>query len=110
MRAQQDGAMSEHEDWQLEWENYFDDLDHAISRLLDVAALAERQGLLNVDAQLVLTAADLSMLSKRCEQFVNLRILELQTAIYKQNPLLKFLIENAISSSPVGHDDSSQPD
>jgi hypothetical protein len=107
--------MSEHEDWQLEWENYFDDLDHAITRLLDVAAWAERQGLGDeVECQLVLTATDLSMLSKRCEQFVNLRIFELQTEIYKQNPLLKLLFNKVsdvgVFSAPVDHDDSSQPD
>jgi hypothetical protein len=106
--------MNDTEDWQLEWENYFDDLDHAINRLLDVAASADRQGFHDVGGQLVLAAADLCVLSKRCEQFVNLRILLLQTELYKQNPLLKMLLDKAsdggIFSSPVGHDDSSPPD
>ena len=81
------------EDWELEWENYFDDLDHAVETMIKLAHKAEAEGLHELDARLVLAAADIEIHCKRCKDFINMRILELQTNLYKQNPLLKMLLE-----------------
>lgn len=85
---------SDHEKWQLEWDNYFDDIEHAINRMLDLANRAEREGLMKLDAALVLAAADLMLHCKACEKFLNQQTLNMSMELYKQNPLLKQLLEH----------------
>jgi hypothetical protein len=84
-----DDMDDEIDDFELEWENYFDDLDGVVSRLDDLAAQAQEQGFAGLEEKLTEAADALMRHCASCAAFLDLQALNLTAELYKQNPLLK---------------------
>ena len=112
--------MSDNEDWHLEWDNYFDDLDHAIERMLVIAARAEKENLHELDYHLIMAASALELVAMKCKDFVNLRVIELTHRMYQELPMFRMLrqAEKKLNDDEIAStfsslfdpDDSSPPD
>lgn len=86
--------VDEIEKWRLEWDNYFDDLENALHRLDDLAVKADKEGFEEVTCKLIEAGTALIRHARLCEDFLNRQTIVMAQEMYKQNPLLKLLLEN----------------
>jgi hypothetical protein len=85
----------EWEEWQLEWDNYFDDIEDTLKLMDALAERAEREGLEELAVTLVEAGTALIRHTRVCDEFLAAQRLRVTSEIYARNPLLKMLMEKA---------------
>lgn len=81
------------EEWRLEWQNYFDDLDASVERMDKLAVKAFELGFAETGEALMSAATAIIKHCQMCENFLATQQTEMIINMYKQNPLLKVLYE-----------------
>ena len=86
--------ITEHDTWRLEWDEYFDGMIDTIERMSDVAFQAMDHGHDKLAAKLLEAATELIRHCRLCEEFLARQTVAMTAKIYKQNPVLKKLVES----------------
>ena len=105
--------ITEEEKFRLEWDNYFDNVDTSIHRLDELAAKALDEGFADLAIKLITTATDLMLHIRACENFLNQQAMLAVHETYKQNPLLKRILESKTTmplASPFMNMGGDHPD
>ena len=102
----------EYAEWQLEWENYFDDIEDTLKLLDTLANKAIDEGFRNEQLIVTLIEAGTALIRHChvCDEYLNAENWRVTMEIYRQNPLLKTLLSNAKSSLGLPAEPDERPD
>jgi hypothetical protein len=89
------------ETFEREWNAYFDELDAHVERLDSLADKAEKEGFHELTGQLFEASNALMKHALLCARFLDRQSIVMTAELYRQNPMLKMLLESSLGDGSL---------